>query len=326
MGLTCSTVRLDMAKLVEMVRNSPLVKRKVSGAYHVLDSEQKDPFIKGISFKVQYFASAEVQDNHNTPAVQETVMEVCENARRSSKSLRKAVLTVKAQSLVVTDTATKITDTYPIFLVAYCGGHGEVDDCFYFIHKTKLDKVMKVEVFRCSSAAKVKAITLTVAKAFNISYKAWMIKKKKAAAEKPNGVVGNESPALPRRVLQSQGKSNMARMAPGVVTGGTYTPPSPRKPPSGNVEITTGGRGRSGSFGDKPEPKSMAAVVRATTHNEQTGSTHNVTLTDEFDLEFQQLAESRSEPEVLRTSFVEDETDAFNLDSIRAHIDDEEPN
>lgn len=310
-----------MAKLVEMVKNSPLVKRKGTGGYSVLDSEQKDPFIKGISFHMQYYASAEVQDTHNSPLVQDTVWEAYENARKSSESPRKVVLTVKAQCMTVADTATKVTDTYPIFLVAYCGGHGEVADCFFFIHKRKLEKTMRVEIFRCSSAAKVKAITLTVAKAFNISYKAWIMKKKKqeSTAEKSNGVTGNESPALKRKVLQPQRKSNLAKMAPGVVTGGTYTPPAVRKPPSGSTEDA--GRSRSGSFGDKPQLKDPV-VVRAMAHNEQTGSTHNVTLTDEFDQEFQKLAESRTQPEVLRTSFVEEETDAFNFDNIKAHIDD----
>lgn len=309
-----------MAKLVEMVKNSPLVKRKTSDGYKVLESEQKDPFIKGISFKVQYCASAEVQDNHNSPAVQETVQQLCENVRKSSKSLRKSVLTVKAHCLTVTDVATKVADSYPIFLVAYCGGHADVDDCFFFIHKTKLDKTMRVEVFRCSNEDKVKAITLTVAKAFNISYKAWNMEKKKK--ERSNGA-GSESPALQRKVLQPpKTKRNLAKMAPGIATGGTYTPPASRKPPAGDPEIV--GRSRSGSFGDKPAPSSLAnpAVVRAMTHNEITGSTHNVTLTDEFDREFQELAEARTQPGLLRNSFVED-TDSFNFDTIKAHIDDD---
>lgn len=313
-----------MAKLLEVVRNSPLLtKRKVSGGYEVLESEQRDPFLKGISFKAQYYGSADVEDNGNTPAVQEAVWEVCENSKmESGGKSRKVALTVKAQCLTVTDAATKVTDTYPIFLVAYCGGHGEVQDCFFFIHKTKLEKKMKVEVFRCSSASKVKAITLTVAKAFNISYKAWIMKKKKkeqaAAATAKNG---SESPALHRKAIQPQEKSNLARMAPGVVTGGIYTPPASRKPPSGKIEEGIA-RPRRGSFGDDPELKNPA-VVRAIAHNEKTGSTHNVTLTDDFDLEFQQLAESRTQPEVLRTSFIAEETDAFSFDTIKAHIDDD---
>lgn len=306
-----------------MVRNSPLVKKK---GYQVLDTQQKDPFVKGISFNVQYYASAEVPDTHNSPAVQNVVWEICDNAKRNSKSLRKVVLTVRAHNMSVVDEATKITDTYPIFLVAYCGGHGDLADCFYFIHKTKLDKTMRVEAFRASSAGKVKAITLAVAKAFNISYKAWIMKKKKAekaerSAEKLNGAgAGSDSPVLQTKALPPQGKSNLAKMAPGVVTGGTYTPPALRKPPSGIPESSS--RTRSGSFGDQPETKNPV-VMRAMVHNEHTGSTHNVVLTDEFDLEFQQLAESRVQPDVLRTSFSMEETDAFSFDAIKVHIDDD---
>lgn len=311
------------SKLKEMVRNSPLVKRKGSGGYEVLDSEKKDPFVKGISFNAQYCASTEVQDKHNSPAIQETVLELCRNVKKSA--LRKVVLTVKAQSLCVTDVSTKIADSYPIFLVAYCGGHQDVESCFFFIHKTKLEKTMRVEVFKCSSEDKVKAITITLAKAFNISYKAWVMKTKKA--EKSENGAGSESPALRRKALQLQQKSNLAKIAPGIVTGGTHTPPAPRKPPSDSTEDTSGERLRSGSFGDQPAPSALAnpAVVRVLARNAVTGSTHNVTLTDEFDKEFQALAESRTKPEVLRTSFVEEDTDYFSFDTIKAHID-EDPN
>lgn len=306
-----------MAKLMDMVRNSPLLQKKSSGGYAVLESENKDPFIKGIPFTVYYCASAEVQDQTNSPAVQETVRELYE----SSKVFRKAILTVRSHCLAVTDVATKMTDSYPIFLVAYCGGHAETKDSFYFIHKTKLDKTLRVEVFRCSNPEKVKAITITIAKAFNISYKAWMIEKKKREKEKASKAKlnGSESPALARKNLPPTGKSsNLTKIAPGIATGGTHTPPAPRKP---NQEMEPVGRTRSGSFGDKPAPSRMQnpAVVRAMTHNETTGSTHNVTLTDDFDKEFQELAELRSQPEVLRTSFSE-ETDHFNFDDIKAHI------
>ena len=305
----------NMAKFVDIVRNSPLVKRKgTAGGYEVLASANKDPFIKGISFKMQYYASAEVQDKTNTPAVQEAVFQVCEDVGKSSKSLRKVILTVKAQSIIVTDVATKIKDTYPIHLVAYCGGHGVVEDTFFFIHKTKLDRDMRIEVFKCSSADKVKAVTLTVAKSLNISYKAWAVSK-----EKPKKVDGSESPALQRKFVAQPGKSNLVKMAPGIATGGIYTPPAPRKPVS-----EPPGRSRSGSFGDKPPlgPKNPT-VVRAVAHNEITGSTHNVLLTDDFDAEFQELAESRVHPEILKTSLATDDVDYFNLDSIKAHIDDE---
>lgn len=322
-----------MSKLVEMVKNSPLMRKKLGGGYAVLESEKKDPFSKGISFNLQYCASAEVRDNFNSPAVQDTVTE----ARRTgggSGSLRKVALTVQAHCLTVVDSATKVTDTYPIFLVAYCGGHEDMSDCFYFIHKTKLEKAMRVEVFQCSGPDKVKAITLTVAKAFNISYKAWLIKKKKAEKEKKaRSVNGSESPVVQRKA--PPGKSPLTtKIAPGVVTGGTYTPPVIRKPPSGPSvspltmaagDVETVGRARSGSAGDKSEAMVKNGVVmRAMTTNDRTGSTHAVLISDDFDREFQQLAEARTQPEMLRTSFTEDDIDGFfDFESIKAHIEDD---
>ncbi len=308
-----------MARLVEIVKNSPLVNRKAAGGYSVLDTKNKDPFVKGITFKLQYYASAEVSDQHSTPKVQQTIKEVCEKTKKTNKSLRKVILTVKAHCLTVMDAATGTCESFPIFRVAYCGGHGEIMDSFYFIHKTPIDKSLIVEVFKCSSMEKVKAITLTVAKAFNISFKAWTMEKKKKQRKN-----GNESPALQRKALAQPGKGVLGKMAPGVVSGGVYTPPTPRKP----VEEGTAMRSRSGSFGDKPPLPPTGknpVVIRAMAHNEITGSTHNVTLTDDFDKEFQELAESRSQPDLLRTSFVED-TDHFNLESIMDHVDaDPEP-
>lgn len=310
-----------MAKFVEMVKNSPLMARKKGGGYQVLDTAQKDPFVKGIKFSLQYCASAEVDDRQNSPAVQETVYQLCEKVE--AKALRKTVITVKAHCLCVTDAATKVEDSYPIFLVAYCGGHEHISNCFFFIHKTKIEKTMRVEVFRCSDASKVKAITLTIAKAFNISYKAWLMKKKAAgktsSSSLPPAAAGSESPALQRKGLKPP-QGHLAKMAPGVVTGGNYTPPAPRsKPPSGESEGPAVGRSRSGSFGDKPAMENLA-VMRVTAHNMATGSTHNVTVTDEFDQEFQALAESRTKPDILRTSFSEG-TDSFSLDEIMSHMD-----
>lgn len=305
---------LVMAKFVEMVKNSPLIVRKKGGGYQVLDTAQKDPFVKGIPFSLQYCASAEVTDKHNSPALQEAVYQLCESAE--SKSLRKTTITVKAHCLCVTDTATKVDDSYPIFLVAYCGGHEHISNCFFFIHKTKIEKTMRVEVFRCSNASKVKAITLTIAKAFNISYKAWLMKQK-AAEKASTATAGNKSPALQGKALKPP-QGHLAKMALGIVTGGNYTPPAPRKPPSG-AEGPAPGRSRSGSFGDKPAVDNVA-VMRVTAHNQATGSTHNVTVTDEFDQEFQELAESRAKPDVLKTSFSEG-TDSFSLDDIMSHMD-----
>lgn len=306
-----------MAKFVEMVRNSPLVQRRGGGGYSVLDSESKDPFVKGIPFKIHYYASAEVRHTTNSPEVQEVVSDVCAEAEANSRPLRKVVVTVKATCLMVKDEATKLVDKYPIFRIAYCGGHGQYLNAFFFIHKTKLDRALRVEVFKCANPNKVRAITLTAAKAFNIAYKAYSLDKSKQD-RKTNGVSlkGNESPLVQR---QMQGEkppvsSLMTKVAPGVATGGTHTPQAPRKTATDPDLI---GRARSGSIGNEPSKKPLITLV----HNEATGSTHNVAIPQDFDREFQDLAESRVHPGVLRTSLAVEETDSFNLDSILDQVD-----
>ena len=314
-----------MAKLVEMVRNSPLVRRR-SGGYEVLDTESKDPFTQGVDFHAHYLASVEVNSKQDSPEVQEKVKAACVASKKATKSMRKVVISVRSTSLRVKDTSTKITDDYPIFLIAYCGGHAEFEEVFFIIHKTKIDKQLRAEIFKLSSEHKVKAVTLTVAKAFNIAYKAWLTeKRKKDKSDTIAASRGSESPLMQRRHLgnskEAEKPSNLTKLAPGVAkVAGPYTPPVPRKPSEDS-------RQRRGSFGDEPKDKEGAlknpAVVRVIAKNEKTGSTHNVVLTGDFDAEFQQLAESRSRPDVLRTSLAIDETDHFSMDEIKAYIDSE---
>ena len=308
-----------MAKLMEMVRNSPLMHRRGSGGYKILDSENKDPFVKGIPFTIYYYVSAPVEHTYNTPDVQQAVLEACEESKKTSKTLRKVVLTVKASFVSVRDVATNIKDDYPIYLIAYCGGHEVYEDTFFFIHKTKLEK-MRVEVFKCSSQDQVKAITLTAAKAFNIAFKTWSLEKKREMKSSDGGA-GCESPSLQRKALPSPGNSSLVKIAPGIATGGTHTPPAPRKSPA-DTDISD--RSRSGSFGDMSRsfPKHQA-LVKTIVCNEATGGTHNAVLMEDFDRQFQELAESRVTPDVLRTSLALEETDGFNLDSIMHHVDEE---
>ena len=308
---------VKMAKLVEIVRNSPLMQRRAGGGYSVLDSEGKDPFVRGIPFKIQYYASAEVQHTNNSPEVQRIVAGVCREAEVNARPPRKVLVTVKATSLTVKDEATKLVDEYPIFRIAYCGGHGEYVNAFFFIHKTKLDRALMVEVFKCANPNKVKAITLTAAKAFNIAYKAYNLDKSKRDRKGNGGPTkGSESPLVQRRMQgEKPGVSNLtSKIAPGVATGGTHTPQAPRKTAADSDLLV---RTRSGSIGSEPSNKPLTTLV----HNEATGSMHNVAITQDFDKAFQELAESRVQPGVLGTSLAEEETDGFNLDSILDQVD-----
>ena len=182
-----------MAKLVEMVKSSPLVRRR---SYDVLDTENKDPFVQGIHFNAHFVASIEVKSQQDCPEVQQQVKEGYEFMQKTKKSLRKVIITVKSNLVRVKDVGSKISDDYPIYLVAYCGAHGELDNVFFFIHKTSIDRTLFAEIFKMSDASKVKALTLTTAKAFNIAYKGWMSTKNKKERQSNKG---SESPMLQRK-------------------------------------------------------------------------------------------------------------------------------
>ncbi len=302
----------DMAKLMDIVRNSPLMRRK-GGGYAVLETESKDPFVQGINFSAHYLGAIEVECKQDSPEVREKVKSICTDTAVKKRKVR---ITVKSNNLQVTDTSSKASDTYPIFLVAYCGGHPEFEDIFYFIQKTKLDHRLLAEVFKFSDAQRVRAVTLTVAKAFNIAFKAWSSQKKKR--ERANSR-GSESPIPQRKNTKPSGLT--AKMAPGISPAtGPYTPPPPRRP----VDEQESGRRRSNSTGESEATEGVVknpAILRVVAKNENTGSTHNVMLTNDFDKDFQELAETRARPDVLRTSLAVDDTDGFTMEAIKAFID-----
>ena len=301
-----------MARLVDAVRNSPLLKRH-AGGYSVLESETKDPFVNGVHFHAHFVGSGEVPTKQDSPEVQAKVKEIWDEGTKK-KSLCKVVITIRSNSVSVKAPSTKFEDNYPIYLVSYCGASTQVDLAFYFIHKTKLDRLLRVEVFKLASKEKVSALTLTLAKAFNIAFKAWIAERRNKDKEK-HRTNGTSSPdALPKD------RAHLARMAPGVATksSGPFTPPAPRK--TGDVAKTR----RRGSFGDEPDGTigNPPVVRKLQTSSEATGSVHNVTITEDYDKGFQELVDAPHSPtpEVLPTSLGET-ADAFSLEAIQQHID-----
>ena len=242
-----------------------------------------------------------------------------------SKSLKKVEIIVKANSIRVKHAKSKLVEDYPIFLVSYCGASSDVDTMFFFIRKPvpKVDKLLLAEIFQLSDASKVTAITLSVAKAFNIAFKAWMAEKRKRERDQKaeQNRVGSESPRVQRRQIAPKTKepSHLVKIAPGVSkTSGPYTPPVTRK-----VEETEMRPKRSGSFGDTPDGAVQnPAIRRLRTKNEVTGSTHDVTITGDFDDEFEQLAETSSHPDLLDTNLPGNPNpDDFNIADITKHAD-----
>ena len=301
-------------KLKDFVRNSPLNRRR-GGGYAVLESEQRDPFQQGVSFHAHYIGSVETTSKHDSPEVQQMVADAWKQSQKSR--FRKVVITVKATGLRVKDVRSGIKDDYPIYLVSYCGASSTVDELFFFIHKTKIDKVLMVEFFKLSNSAKVTAITLTVAKAFNIAYKGWMAEKRRKDKE------SSQSPLLSRRQIRADngGKGSfLKKMAPGV-TGidGPYTPPAGRKLPQDESQMVK----RSGSFGDIPCELTAKnpATIRAQIQNAVTGSTHTLTLTDEFDAEFKNLSQTAAQPDLLTTNLSEQQPGQFDWQEVMQFTD-----
>lgn len=303
-------------KLKDMVRNSPLNRRR-GGGYAVLESEKKDPFQQGISFHANYIGSVETTSKHDSPEVQQLVADAWKNSQKSRS--RKVIITVKSSGLRVKDVRTSIKDDYPIYLVSYCGASSTIDTVFFFIHKTKLDKVLWVEFFKFSNPEKVTAVTLTVAKAFNIAYKGWMAEKRRKDKQTSQET---ESPIPLRHQIRADdgGRGSfLKKIAPGVAgSEGPYTPPAGRK----TVQDDNQPVKRSGSFGDIPHESTTKnpAVVRVQAQNDVTGSTHMLTLTDDFDSEFQQISQSTVQPSLLTTSLSE-QLDQFNLQEVMKFTD-----
>ena len=244
---------------------------------------------------------------------------------QKSKSMKKVDIIVKANSIRVKHAKSKTVQDYPIFLVSYCGASSDVDTMFFFIRKPvpKVDKLLLAEIFQLSDSSKVTAITLSVAKAFNIAFKAWMTEKRKREREQKaeQNRVGSESPRLQRRQIAPKTKepSQLAKIAPGIAkTSGPYTPPVTRK--AEDMEMRPK---RSGSFGDTPDGAVQnPAVRRLRTKNEMTGSTHDVTITGDFDEEFEQLAETSSRPDLLDTNLPGNPNpDDFSIAEITKHAD-----
>ena len=306
-------------KLKDLVRNSPLNRRR-GGRYAVLESEQKDPFQQGINFHAHYFGSVETTSKHDSPEVQQMVADAW---RKSDKSrFRKVVLTVKSTGLSVKDARTSMKDDYPIYLVSYCGASHTIDELFFFIHKTKLEKKLVIEFFKLADSSKVTAITVTVAKAFNIAYKAWMTDKRQRAKESGKG---SESPLPVRRQIPAAAEDGgkglfLKKMAPGVagIDGGPFTPPAVRRTAQEESNLAK----RSGSFGDISDESALKnpAVMRVQTHNEVTGSTHALTLTDDFDREFEKISLMAEQPDLLATN-LEGQPDQFDWQEVAQFAD-----
>lgn len=291
-----------MQGLKEAVRRSPLNVRKQVGKYSLVQAEEKaDPFVEGINFNCQFVGSTLVQNKFDHPDTRTAIKEIWDRTS-ASKSLKKMVIKVKADSLRIKDISTKsIVDDIPMYRVSYCGTTSDMPTLFYFIHRDGEDpKRLTAEMFKIESHQKVKALILTVQKAFNIAYKVWQTKKRQAEKKSAKG-----SPLITKK---------------SVGAGAAGGSPLTLKKQTDMLKAEGDDRPRSGS------ESNIAALVHPSiakikTTNEVTGSMHELTLADDFDDEFTQLAAARSHPELLDTSIDDAKPNAYKIDAVKSHFD-----
>lgn len=245
-----------MSKLVEAVRNSPLMKGKQShGQYSPLLQQSTDPFVQGICFTASYIGSIEMVDRVGTDRNHSILNKKLDEVQRTKKDkdLPKVIIEIKAVALTLKSIkGPKSEAVYPIYTVSYCGNARDADTIFFFIFKSKKDQKIYAEVFKCSNSEKVSAINRTISKAFSIAYKAWQMKKR---MQQRTG----ESPLLQQKMAREKDNINMTKGAvekAAGATGGAYTPPIPRK--TQPEEDQSEGRKRSDSFNKDEEAQKMA--------------------------------------------------------------------
>lgn len=266
-----------MAKLVEAVRNSPLMKGKQShGQYSPLLQQSTDPFVQGIPFTASYIGSIEMVDRVGTDRNHSILNKKLDEVQRTTKDkdLPKIIIEIKAAALTLrSQKGPKSEAVYPIYTVSYCGNARDADTIFFFIFKSKKDQKIYAEIFKCSSSEKVSAINRTISKAFSIAYKAWQMKKR---MQQRTG----ESPLLQQKMAKEKDTLNMTKEAVQKAagsTGGAFTPPIPRKT---QQEEQPEGRKRSDSLtkDDQAEKAAMThmrknpALDRMRVKNEASGN------------------------------------------------------
>ena len=223
---------------------------------------------------VSYIGSTELVDRVGTDANHSVISKKLDEVQKQKKDkdLPKVIIEIKAVSLTLRSAKGSTEAVYPIYTVSYCGNARDADTIFFFIFKSKKDQKIYAEIFKCSSREKVAAINHTISKAFSIAYKAWQMKKRMQQRT-------NESPLLQQKMAKEKDMSREAIERATGATGGTFTPPIPRKSPEKSEG--EGGRPRSDSAGkdDKlladmalSHSKKNPALDRVKVKNEASGN------------------------------------------------------
>ena len=258
-----------------------------------------DPFAVGIPFSARFVSNVEVQSLRDNAEVRSKVAEKITSVDADLDSVK---VIVKSNTVRVENLSKITTTDYLISRVVYCGAHKDFKDRFFFIHRSKHNKSLFAEIFWLSNPEKVRALTLLIAKAFRISYTGWN------SDMMQNRINDNES-------LSSEDSSDddpsrrRARSVPLGVLTKQSSPWNTKRIRSQSL------CGKSKRFTRSP------AVYKVLSKNEQTGSTHNVSVTVDMNMEFREQAEACSHPDILTTDLPPGEVNNFNLDLVKEYID-----
>lgn len=255
-----------------------------------------DPYANGIRFDATFVSTVEVNSQRDNQEVREKVTKAIVAANNPSS---KVVITVRLNTVCITNITDNSHVNYLITQIVYCGAHVHFKDKFFFIHSSKHNKSLFAQVYQLSDSDTVKLLTLTIARAFKISYEGWFsYVEKEVPKESPH-----YSHTAPARL-------NRANSVPAGIIDRFSTSPWPPAPKNR--------KNRPISLGGKPEILSgCPAVYKVQTVNSRT--VHSVSLTIDMDREFRELAQSRSSPSYLPIDLPTTEVDQFNLCSVKKH-------
>ena len=273
----------------------------VETAAEVLPSDSNDtvyidPYAKGIQFNATFISSVEVNSQRDNQEVREKVTKAIVANKPSSE----VVITVKLNTVCIRNNIDNSCVDYLITQIFYCGAHVDFKDKFFFIHRSKHDQLLFARVYQLLDSDTVKLLTLTIARAFRISYEGWFLYVEKEAPK--------ESP----HAYATSARLSRTKSVPAGIIDRFSTSPWPSK--------SKDRKSRRLSFGDKPEILSgYPAVYKVQTVNSSTGSVHSVSLTVDMDREFRELAQSRSTPSYLPIDLPATEVNQFNVFSIKKY-------
>ncbi|XP_065830902.1 low density lipoprotein receptor adapter protein 1-A-like [Oscarella lobularis] len=303
-----------MSSIAKKIRDSPKAIKKKLGreSYDLASAADDDPFAKGINFHVVYLGSGYHPTGMGNDCTTEVLRTVFRKAEANSWKVGTPMsLAVTDKSLRVKDLRTKMTvDEIPLHRISYCGTDKHYDTAFAFVAKEADTGKMKVHVTKADSAKKVRAMCMTVSKAFNIAYRVWQYKQKRSGS-------ANNSPAMAR--AKDQAAAEVARASPknsplvekkdkpaSAVPSGLVAPalaPPPSSPASLRIKRVPV-KGPSPVSTPPVEKKPPSAVPA------------HLNVDDGFS----EFARARSHPDLLASDTMND-PDEFNFDDVKDQAD-----